>query len=60
MERGMSVSLMEQENLKELLLILGENGLDKEKSRLMELADYIDNMDQQFGNVLKELQGVKQ
>lgn len=56
----MSVSLMEQENLKELLLILGENGLDKEKSRLMELADYIDNMDQQFGNVLKELQGVKQ
>lgn len=29
MERGMSVSLMEQENLKELFHILGEYGLDK-------------------------------
>lgn len=43
----MSVSLMEQENLKELFRILGENRLDKEKSQFMELADYINNMDQQ-------------
>lgn len=37
----------------ELFHILGENGLDKKKSQLMDLGDYIDNMDQQFGKVLK-------
>lgn len=58
--RTASVPLREQENLKELLGILEEHGLEKEKSQLIELAGYIDSMDQQFGKVLKELQTVKQ
>lgn len=56
----LSVPLREQENLKELFRILDENGLEKEKGQLTELADYIDSMDQQLGKVLEELQAVKQ
>lgn len=58
--RTESLPLREQENLKELLGILDEHGLEKEKNQFIELAGYIDSMDQQFGKMLKELQTVKQ
>lgn len=59
METGLSTPLKEQENFKELFRLLDEKGLQVEKGQVMELVDYIDNMDQQFGKVLKELRSVK-
>ena len=59
MEGTLSTPLKEQDNFKELLRLLDENGLHEEKGQVMHLADYIDNMDHQFGKVLKELQTVK-
>lgn len=56
----LSVPLKEQENLKELFYILEENGLEKEKRQLVELADCIDSMDQQLGKVLEELKTVRE
>ena len=60
MESSLSVSVREQENLKELFRILDENGLSEEKKQVLKLADYIESMDEQFGKVLSELQEVKQ
>ena len=59
MEETLSTPLKEQDNFKELLRLLDEKGLHEEKGQVMHLADYIDNMDRQFGKVLKELQTVK-
>lgn len=59
MEELLSIPLKEQDNFKELLRLLDEKGLHEEKGQVIHLADYIDNMDQQFGKVLKELQAVK-
>ena len=59
MEEPLSTPLKEQDNFKELLRLLDEKGLHEEKGQVIHLADYIDNMDQQFGKVLKELQAVK-
>lgn len=59
MEKPLSTPLKEQDNFKELLLLLDEKELHEEKSQVIHLAEYIDNMDQQFGKVLKELQTVK-
>lgn len=59
MEELLSIPLKEQDDFKELLRLLDEKGLHEEKGQVIHLADYIDNMDQQFGKVLKELQVVK-
>lgn len=59
MEELLSTPLKEQDHFKELLRLLDEKGLHEEKGQVIHLADYIDNMDQQFGKVLKELQAVK-
>lgn len=59
METVLSTPLKEQENFKELFRLLDEKGMQAEKGQVMELVDYIDNMDQQFGKVLKELRSVK-
>lgn len=59
MEEPLSTPLKEQDNFKELLRLLDEKGLHEEKGQVIYLADYIDNMDQQFGKVLKELQALK-
>ena len=59
MEEPLSTPLKEQDNFKELLCLLDEKGLHEEKGQVMNLADYIDNIDKQFGKVLKELQAVK-
>lgn len=59
METVLSTPLKEQENFKELFRLLDEKGMQTEKGQVMELVDYIDNMDQQFGKVLQELRSVK-
>ena len=59
METLLSAPLKEQEKFQELFQLLDEKGLHEEKGQIMDLVNYIDNMDQQFGKVLKELKTVK-
>lgn len=59
MEELLSAPLKEQDHFKELLRLLDEKGLREEKGQVIYLANYIDNMDQQFDKVLKELRTVK-
>ena len=59
METSLAIPLKEQENLKELFRLLDEKGMQTEKGQVMDLVDYIDNMEAQFGKVRKELQAVR-
>lgn len=59
METSLYVPLKEQENLKKLFQLMDDNGLKEEKKQVLELADYIDGMEKQFGAVLEELGAVK-
>ena len=59
MEESLSTPLKEQEKFRELFQILDEKGLYEEKGQIPNLVDYIDNIDKQFGKVLKELKTVK-
>lgn len=60
MEVSLYVPLKEQENLKRLFQLMDENGLKEEKKQVMELAGYIDSMENQLGTVLEELGAVKE
>lgn len=60
MKTSLSVPLMEQEQLQELLQILEDNGMKEEKKQVMGLAQYLDTMDEQLGAVLTELKEVKE
>lgn len=60
MKTSLSVPLMEQEQLQELLQILEDNGMKEEKQQVMGLAQYLDTMDEQLGAVLTELKEVKE
>lgn len=60
MESTLKVPLMEQEQLEELLRILDEKGMKEEKEQVSGLAQYLDAMDTQLGDVLKELRDVKE
>lgn len=59
MEASLYVPLKEQDNLKKLFKLMDDNGLKEEKKQVLELADYIDGMEKQFGAVLEELGAVK-
>ena len=59
LEESLSTPLKEQEKFRELFQILDEKGLYEEKGQILNLVDYIDNIDKQFGKVLKELKTVK-
>ena len=52
-------NLTEQPEIIDLLQVLMENGLQKEKKEVESLVSYLDNMQEQFGQVLLELQEVK-
>lgn len=60
MKTSLSVPLMEQEQLQELLQILEDNGMKEEMKQVMGLAQYLDTMDEQLGAVLTELKEVKE
>lgn len=60
MKTSLSVPLMEQEQLQELLQILEDSGMKEEKKQVMGLAQYLDTMDEQLGAVLTELKEVKE
>ncbi len=59
METALSTPLKEQERFQELFRLLDEKGLRSEKGQVMDLVNYIDSMDEQFGKVLSELRTVK-
>lgn len=48
----LKVPLKEQENLKELFRLLEQNGMDQEKKQVVQMAEYIDTMEE---NIVKNL-----
>ncbi|BFL47998.1 hypothetical protein K420107F6_32870 [Lactonifactor longoviformis] len=60
MKTTLRVPMMEQEQLQELLRILEDRGMETEKRQVMDLAQYLDGMDEQLGTVLEELKEVKE
>ena len=51
--------LMEDENMKEFLNLLDENGLSEHKKDIEYLGQYIDQMESSFEQVLSELKLVR-
>lgn len=60
MEASLYVPLKEQEQLKNLLRLMDEHGFKEEMKQVLQLTDYIDGMERQFGAVLEELGTVKE
>lgn len=54
-ETALKVPMKEQENLKELFLLLEQNGMEQEKKQVQQMADYIDTMEEKMGEVLSQL-----
>ena len=48
----LKVPLKEQENLKELFRLLEQNGMEQEKKQVVQMAEYIDTMEE---NIVKKL-----
>lgn len=48
----LKVPLKEQENLKELFRLLEQNGMEQEKKQVVQMAEYIDTMEE---NIVKSL-----
>ena len=59
-ENTLKVPLKEQENLKELFRILEEHGMEQEKTQVLQMADYIDGMEEKMEAVLSELKGMRE
>ena len=53
------IPLKEQTVFQELFAALEKHGLHEEKDHVMQMADYLDGMEEQLGNVLKELRQVR-
>ena len=51
-ENVLKVPLKEQENLKELFRLLEQNGMEQEKKQVVQMAEYIDTMEE---NIVKNL-----
>ena len=56
----MKIPLREQENLKELFRLLEQNGLAAEKKQVLQMADYIDDMETKMDMVLKDLKEMRE
>lgn len=59
-DNALKVPLKEQENLKELFRMLEQNGMDQEKKQVVQMADYIDTMEEKMGEVLSELKTMRE
>lgn len=55
-----AVNLREQPDIKELFAVLQSNGLKKEQQEVESLVDYLENMGNQFSQMLGELQAVRE
>lgn len=56
----LKVPLREQENLKELFYILEEHGMEREKIQVLQMAEYIDGMEEKMETVLAEVKGMRE
>ena len=54
-ENALKVPLKEQENLKELFLLLEQNGMEQEKKQDVQMVDYIDGIETKMEEVLSQL-----
>lgn len=54
-----AVRLMERPELQELIAVLQNHGMEKEKQEVQMLADYLDNRESQFEVVLNELKEIR-
>lgn len=59
-DNALKVPLKEQENLKELFRLLEQNGMEQEKKQVVQMADYIDTMEEKMGEVLSELKSMRE
>ena len=59
-ENVLKVPLKEQENLKELFRLLEQNGMEQEKKQVVQMAEYIDTMEEKMGEVLSELKSMRE
>lgn len=55
-----AVALREQPEIRELFEVLEGNGLKKERQEVESLVDYLEGMESQFGEVIKELKEVQE
>ena len=54
-----AIALREQPEIRELFEVLEGNGLKKERQEVESLVDYLEGMESQFGEVIKELKEVR-
>lgn len=59
MDSSLKCPLKEQENLKELFRLLEQNGMDQEKKQVVQMADYIDSLEEKMEQVLYELKAMQ-
>lgn len=59
-EKEVHVPLKERKEMKDLFGALGNCGMKKEQEQFRSLVDYTENMEKQFGNMLKEMQEIRQ
>lgn len=59
-DNALKIPLREQENLKELFRLLEQNGMTAEKKQVLQMADYIDNMETKMDMVLKDLKEMRE
>ena len=54
-----AVALREQPEIRELFQVLEGNGLKKERQEVETIVNYLEGMESQFGQVMKELKEVR-
>lgn len=59
-DNALKIPLREQENLKELFRLLEQNGMKAEKKQVLQMADYIDDMETKMDMVLKDLREMRE
>ena len=60
MESVTQIKLAEQPNIMALLQTLEENRLNKEKQEVEALVNCLDSMEEQYGKILGEMQGIRE
>ena len=60
MESMTQIKLAEQPNIMALLQTLEDNRLNKEKQEVEALVNCLDSMEEQYGKILGEMQGIRE
>lgn len=59
-DNALKIPLREQENLKELFRLLEQNGMTVEKKQVLQMVDYIDDMETKMDMVMKDLKEMRE